>query len=432
MEEAGELGAVVWTAGVDCGEERHRVVVLDGRGDRRLELWVKNRVDEIEGAVAKMALALPQGGKLRLVTESGRSLGGVLARVAMGLGFEVWQANPKALARFREVEGQPRKDDDPDAWLLARMCMNRVAGCHLLADPRPEERVLSRLSRLHTQLRSLHTAALNRVRSLLLELSPEVLSSEWEGPVWNGKGMMAVLERWPGFDGLEAAQVSSIENLLRRASRYGDRCHELAEALKSMARRIRVDAEERSVVKLELRVHMDEARAAASALVEVDRQIEERVMSHQVGERLLTMPGVGAYTAAVDIGEVLPLARNVTEPKAATYAGVTPLSRISGKTRGRSRLARGVNKHALRANYLSAVASLKCSALDNAYYNKQRDLHQGHPKPGVTATISLARQRFKVKYKIMTTGVVYDKEILIASHLERERRRQQEDKGRAG
>ena len=81
-----------------------------------------------------------------------------------------------------------------------------------------------------------------------------------------------------------------------------------------------------------------------------------------------------------------------------------------------------MNKHALRANYLSAVSSIKNSALDRAYFHKQKELHQGHPKPGVTATLSLARQRFKVMYKIMTADAVYDKEILIASHLERERK----------
>ena len=38
------------------------------------------------------------------------------------------------------------------------------------------------------------------------------------------------------------------------------------------------------------------------------------------------------------------------------------------------------------------------------------------------ATLSQARQRFKIKYKLMTTDAVYDKEILISSHLERLRR----------
>ena len=51
-----------------------------------------------------------------------------------------------------------------------------------------------------------------------------------------------------------------------------------------------------------------------------------------------------------------------------------------------------------------------------------KERHQGHPKPHVKATLSLARQRFKVKYKLMTTDAVYDKETLIKSHLERQQR----------
>jgi len=65
-----------------------------------------------------------------------------------------------------------------------------------------------------------------------------------------------------------------------------------------------------------------------------------------------------------DIGEVLPVARNVSEGQAATYSGLTPLSRLSGKGGRPSKLARGVNKHALRTNYLSAFAAVSVSAID--------------------------------------------------------------------
>lgn len=425
-----ESGVVYWTAGFDCGEERHRVVLVDERGERRQAMWVRHRVDEIEDAVSRLVLALPRGAKLRLVTEGVRSLGGILTQVATALGIEVWQVNPKAVAHYRDLEGQPRKDDDVDAWLTARMVVNRVAGCHLMVDPRPEERVLSRLSRLHTQVQGKRTAALSQVRARLIELSPEVVSKDWQGPACNGKGLQAVLARWPAFDGLESARVTTVERLLRSSTRYGDRCRAMAAELKAMAGRIRIDGDEREVIKLELRVLLEELRGLEDSLAEVDREITARVKSHPVGRRLLTMPAVGALTAAADVGEVLPLARNVAEPKAATYAGLTPLSRISGKSNGRPRLARGVNKHALRANYLSAIAAIRDSALDGAYYRKQLELHQGHPKPSVAATLSLARQRFKVKYKIMTTDAVYDKEILIASHLERERRQKEQAKGR--
>jgi hypothetical protein len=121
------------------------------------------------------------------------------------------------------------------------------------------------------------------------------------------------------------------------------------------------------------------------------------------------------------IGGILPLARNESEGKAATYAGLTPLSRRSGKKGGPSKLARGINKHAVRALYLSAVSAKSRSALDRAYYEKQLERHQGHPKPHVKSFLSLARQRFKVMYKLLRTEASYDKEKLIESHLKRQK-----------
>ena len=75
---------------------------------------------------------------------------------------------------------------------------------------------------------------------------------------------------------------------------------------------------------------------------------------------------------------------------------------------------------AVRALYLSAVSARQCSALDSAYFQKQLERHKGHPKAHVKSFLSLARQRFKVMYKILTTDARYDKETLIRSHLKRQ------------
>ena len=57
--------------------------------------------------------------------------------------------------------------------------------------------------------------------------------------------------------------------------------------------------------------------------------------------------------------------------------------------------------------------------MDRAYYQKKLRDYAGHPKPHVAAFIALSRQRHKLIYKLMTTEARYDKEILVASHLER-------------
>ncbi len=411
-----------WTVGVDCGEERHRFVLLNDRSERQSACWVDNRRDRIEEAVAKIVLALPEGVRLRLVTEGLRSLGWVVAQVSGSMGLEVWQVNPKALNHYRDLEGQPRKDDDIDAYLAARMVVFGMEGCRVAVDPRPEERALCRLTRLRKQLSDRRVVVKNRLRSLLVELAPEVVSSCWEGPAHDGKGMRAVLKRWSTFADLDKARTSTIEKVLRSSTRYGDRCKAMAVPFKEMAKRVAMPPMEREIVQIDISMAIAELEVLDDSIAKLEKEIKHRVMEHPVGKKLLDIPGEGIVTVGTDIGEVLPVARNASEGRTATYTGLTPLSRLSGKGGKPSKLARGVNKHALRTNYLSATAAISVSAIDAAYHRKQMERHQGHPKPHVKATLSLARQRFKIKYKLMTTEAVYDKEILISSHLERSRR----------
>ena len=397
-------------------------MIVDDHGERESGCWVDNRRDKIEEAVAQIVLSLPKGFRMRLVTEGIRSLGWVVAQVSGVLGIEVWQVNPKALKHYRDLEGQPRKDDDIDAYLLARMVFFGMGGCRIAVDPRPEERAMCRITRHRQQLINRRTKVKNRLRSLLVELAPEVVNKSWEGPIHNGKGMWAILKRWPTFDGMEKARASTIETVLRSSTRYGGRCAAMVTPLKEMASRVVIDPVEREVIKMDVGMTIAELEVLDRSVGELEKEIIRRVQEHPIGKKLLAMPGEGPVTVGTDIGEVLPVARNVSEGKAATYAGLTPLSRLSGKGGSPSKLARGVNKHAVRTNYLSAVAATSASAIDAAYHRKQKERHQGHPKPHVKATLSLARQRFKVKYKLMTTDAVYDKETLIKSHLDRQRR----------
>ena len=414
MVEAGERRIV----GVDSGEEAHAMVVLKQDGTAGVWHSVTNRSEEVRKTLDALKRETPPGMVLQLVVDSRRSLNAVVVRVAIELGLEVWQVNPVAVERFREVEGQPRKDDDTDAYLNARMRFMGALGCRLLADPRPEEIQLCRLTRLHTRLTEQRTTAFNRIRSCLLELAPEVLHKDWEGPVWKSPGMRAVLQRWPAFDGLHRARASNIERVLRGVGSRGS-VDVQARALKEVARTIHLAEGEREIVSLELQVLLHEVQWLNESLADIDHRIRRQVLQHPTARKLLDMPGIGPFVAAVLIGELLPLARNLTEAEAATYAGLTPLSRQSGKGGKRPRLARKVNKRLTHALYLSAVSARKGSALDAAYYAKQVENHAGHPVPHIVANIALARQRFKIMYKLLTSDVRYDKEILIASHLQR-------------
>jgi transposase len=404
--------------GVDTGEEDHSFALLDDQGELDRCFRLENNEDDVRRTF-NILRSLREGRKLAVVVDSSRSLNAVVVRVAMGIGAEVWRVNPKAAHEFRCVEGQPRKDDDKDAFIHARMLYVGAKACRLVAAPQPEESALMRLTRLHTTLTDERTAALNRLRSALLEVCPEILRRSWDGPRWRSRGLFAVLERWPALLGLAEESAEVIEEVLRTAGGARDVLCE-AHALHKAARTISLPAEEHKIVALETQLFATQYREANESLGDVDRCIAERVGAHAIGKKLLEMPGIGPFVAGVLIGELLPLVRgSLTEPQAATYCGLTPLSRLSGKGGKRSRLSPGVNKHLIRALYLSARTAASHNPIDKAFYAKQKRSHLGHPVPNIVATIALARQRMKVMYKLMTTSARYDLKRLTADHLER-------------
>ena len=237
--------------GFDCAEEEHVAMLLKGDGEFERRTKVINRRDAVEAALAELVLAIPSDADLVVVVESKRSHGRIVTDVARELGIEVWQVNTVALNHFRDLEGQPRKDDDWDAYLAARMVYLRMKGCRVVTEITDEEMALSRLTRSYTRLTNDRTQQTLRLRAVLLELAPEMLHRSWEGPKPNSKAMIYLLERWPGLEGLERAQLRSIEKILHRC-RYGDKAPRVAKLLRDMARRISIKKQERAAITLEL------------------------------------------------------------------------------------------------------------------------------------------------------------------------------------
>jgi len=405
-------------AGFDCAEEVHQVVLLDVEGKVEREMEIINRRDHMEEGLAELLLLLPEGTKLVVVLESRRSHGKIVSEVADQLGCEVWVVNSMALNHYRSVEGQPHKTDPWDAFLAARMAYDEKLACRVAEEKTQEERVLTRLTRFHEQVIKTRTQHIARLRANLLELAPEVLHSSWKGPKPNSKAIVYLLQRWPAFEGMEKARLGTIEKILHKC-RYGSKAPGIAKSLRDMARRIGIVGAERAAIAMEINHLINQIATCDRLLHDLKAQIGEKVEAHEIGLKLLEVPGVGVITAGVVIGELLPIARHANEGQCATYAGLTPLSRQTGKGKNKRRIARGVNKRVLRALYTSAVAAIKVSAIDNAYFEKKIRDYSGHPKPTVAAFIALARKRHQVIYRLMTTTESYDKEKLITSHLAR-------------
>ena len=138
--------------GFDCAEEEHVAVVLDDDGEVEQRVKVVNRRDRIQECLARLILALGEDATPVIVVESKRAHGRLVVEEAGRLGCQVMQVNTVALNHFRDLEGQPRKDDEWDAFLAARMAYLRLRGCRELVEVTDEERALCRLTRSYARL----------------------------------------------------------------------------------------------------------------------------------------------------------------------------------------------------------------------------------------------------------------------------------------
>jgi len=89
-----------------------------------------------------------------------------------------------------------------------------------------------------------------------------------------------------------------------------------------------------------------------------------------------------------------------TEPKFATYCGVTPIKRQSGLSAGSAHLSRFTNKRLLRAIFQATVAAVRRDPLSRAYYDRKR-AGRHDPRANTTALLALARHRTRRLYKVL-------------------------------
>lgn len=139
-----------------------------------------------------------------------------------------------------------------------------------------------------------------------------------------------------------------------------------------------------------------------------DAQIAVMLEEFEPAQRLMQMPGISRRIAAIIIAEVGDVRNFENEGKLATFAGLTPICRQSGASKGINRLARQTNKHLLWAMYLAALVSVRCYGPSRRYYDRKLEHTPGAYADKIRAAIALARQRCKIIYKILSReGFVY-------------------------
>lgn len=146
------------------------------------------------------------------------------------------------------------------------------------------------------------------------------------------------------------------------------------------------------------------ARDELADVIELTERINK--LEHRIADlveaaapTLLTMPGVGALTAAKIVGETAGVTRFKSEAAFARHAGIAPIPVWSGNTAGRVRLTRSGNRQLNAAIHRIAVTQIRLDGLGKKYYAKKKGEGMSTPE----ALRCLKRRLSRVVFNHLTT-----------------------------
>ena len=364
--------------GIDVGAEAHVVAAVDG--EEQVLLRPLQFAESAEGYGHLFErLGAPED-TLVAMEATGHYWKNLFAAL-IARGFAVALLNPLRTRRFAEEDLQRTKTDAIDALGIARFARQKRPAASRLPDAATDE--LRELVRLRERLVQ---AFGDRVRQLhrLVDLGfPEFTRHVRD---LGSQRATALLAAFPTAHAFRSASVSRVAKL------PSDERHKigrpLALALIEAAQRS-VGAHHGEAYRLHVRTvceHLDLLRRQIRSL---EGDIARHLDGHEVGKLLTTIDGIGTHTAARLVAELGDPADFASAAALASYVGVIPGLRHSGKrTPMRAGLAPVGHARLRAALWMPTLAAVRRNPWLRAYYQRLR----AHGKPPKLALVAAMRK----------------------------------------
>lgn len=373
----------VWV-GLDVGKENHFADVLDDDGESLFARTVGNDEADLDALLE----AAGEHGTPGLVIDQPGSLGQLAIAVAARRGVPVAYVPGLVMRRAADLYPGEAKTDRRDAFVIADTGRTRRKQVHWLNTGSDE--LLDQLRVLNgfdIDLANDSTRLTNRLRDALTSISPALERAV--GSRLSHAGVRDLLIKFPTPTALRKAGRARITATIKKRSPRlaGKVTDAVMAALDAQSITLPAEATVGRVIR-DVASDLDRVHERRKAL---EAEIEEVFLAHPFGQILATLPGLGPRTGARTLAEIGDGSRFANGSKPASYAGLAPVTRQSGKTlNGESKSRRG-NHRLKNALFLAAFASLR-DPESRAFYDRKRAEGKRHN----AAVMCLARRRCDV------------------------------------
>lgn len=383
-------------AGIDIGKAAHHICVIDTAGRRVWSKRITNDQPSLETAIdAITSLNRPVRWAVDLVNEMSSLL---LAALAAREHTVVYVTGSMVHAMSRTFSGEG-KTDARDARVIAELCRIRPE----LTPIRMHDALITELTHLTSYRADLQddwVRGINRLRALLTGIFP-TLEAAFDYSNRSSLILVAALctpteLRHAGPEGI--ATVLTDHNIRRQ----------LIEAISHKAYQLACDQNitipgENPIAEL-IKRHARRLLDLDREITHTEKTIATRFRTHPQADIIESMPGIGPGLGADLLVNIHgDFSHFATAGKLASFAGLVPVPRDSGRISGNLRRPRRYNRKVRRVFYLAAMTNIKKDGPSRTYYLRKRDEHLIHTQ----ATLALARRLVDVLWAMLRDNTHY-------------------------
>lgn len=398
--------------GVDVGSVNHYARAFTNRGIElsRKAYHLTNSSEGFEAFKAWAAgIAKQNGMKFILVGMEPTGHYWInLGKYVTNNGMILAQVNPAAVHKSKELDdNNPSKNDKKDPKVIAGLVKDGRYTMPYMPEGLYAE--IRELSNQRSRVAEEMTRVKNRLARWFAIYFPEYLGAF--NDTRNISGSLA-LEECPlpadivkiGVDGILKIWRS---HKLRGAGRR--RAEKLYNAAKiSIGRTEAADA-----ARMEIHDLLEDLKTCEDRLARIMEEVDKKLWEVPNAKELLKIEGVGVVSVLTFVAEVGDISRIKDAKALQKLAGFAIVADSSGKHNGASRISYRGRKRLRHAMYNLAI-SLICHNGEFRAIHQYYTTREQNPLKKLQSVIAVACKAMRVFYKIMTSGIAYDGQKMIA------------------
>ncbi|WP_039803650.1 IS110 family transposase [Nocardia araoensis] len=386
----------IWV-GIDVGKATHHVCVMDETGK---VCWSGKFGNDQRAIEAIIARAHETGIEVQWAIDLISPLAALLITVLLTAGESVAYVPGRVVATMTGILRGEGKTDAKDARVIADTARMRNDLTPVTA---PDELVaeLTQLSSYRADLMSDWVRGVNQLRGMLAAIFP-ALEAAFD---YSARSPLILVAGLCTPSEIRAAGINGVTTHLTNKGAW-------RKSIDTIATTAVAAAGEQDIAVPGERATATLIKRLAAKLLDLDREIKDldkqitmRFREHPQASIIESLPGMGPHLGTEFLvttgGDLTTFA---TPGRLASYAGLVPVPRDSGRVSGNLHRPKRFNRRLRRVFYMAALSSIRAEGPSRTFYQRKRNERLIHTQ----ALLALARRLVDVLWALLRDNRPFD------------------------